>query len=787
MNGDGGESDESEDEDGSGKEEETLKVGKLGDLFPDGEESDEDDDEDDNKLGGGDSDSDSDDDDEDDDDDDDGLLPIEKANRKLQKIKDQDDQLAEDELQLNVKSQDLFEFPGEGEDDDPDKVVTLQDVQQRIKDIVLVLSDFNKYRQENRTRQEYILLLRQDLCLYYSYNDFLMEKLMNMFPLNELLEFLEASEVQRPLTIRTNNLKTRRRDLASALINRGVNLDPLGKWSKVGLVVYNTQVPLGATPEYLAGHYMIQGASSLLPVMALAPQENERILDMCSAPGGKSSHIAAIMKNTGTLFANDANRDRIKAIVGNFHRLGIINTVISCEDGCNYKNIMTGFDRVLLDAPCTGTGVVAKDPSVKQSKAPVDIQRCYNLQRRLILSAIDCLSAKSTTGGYLVYSTCSILPEENEWVIDYALKKRNVKLVSTGLDFGTEGFVNYREHRFHPSMKLTRRYYPHTHNMDGFFVAKLKKFSDAIPVSSEPDVQEDNNEEEANENTDLNYSLGTDADEKKFKRKLDQKEKKLAEKKKHDKKYVVKTFEKPVVQIKKRKLSETESGVGGAVKNVKKNKIEGTSATNKTTTVQQSSQKLTNGTKHVNGNVAAAVKQQTKEKKVNQKQQQQKSNVQPPTTEVETKQQQKQQKKNKTATNKIVQPTIKITPPTPHKASVNETKTTTPEKKNKKNKTNKNTKGVDDEKNNKKEGDTPSTTTTPVKVNIDASIKMKKKIEKQNGKGTKQIGKLSATTTAVVVAADSKKKEVNQTNKSNNKNSNQNQGKNKQNKKNNKK
>ena len=114
----------------------------------------------------------------------------------------------------------------------------------------------------------------------------MIEKFLQVFHINEIVEVLEANEVQRPVTIRTNTLKTRRRDLAQSLISRGVNLDPVGKWSKVGLVVYSSQVPLGATPEYLGGHYILQGASSLLPVMALAPQPGERVLDMASAPGG---------------------------------------------------------------------------------------------------------------------------------------------------------------------------------------------------------------------------------------------------------------------------------------------------------------------------------------------------------------------------------------------------------------------------------------------------------------------------------------------------------------------
>ncbi|KAH8407684.1 hypothetical protein KR222_010719 [Zaprionus bogoriensis] len=480
---DSSEEEENEEEatsdDDDDNDDDDAQVGKLDDLFDGDEESSEFDVSDEEQETDDEDNGDEDDDDEADDD----KLPIERANKKLKKRQAEDAELAEKELQMTVDQADVFQLPEPGEEAETE--LSLQDVQQRIKDITQVLTDFARFRQEGRSRSEYVDQLRRDLCLYYSYNEFLMSKLMDIFKLSDLLEYLEASEVARPLTIRTNSLKTRRRDLAGALINRGVNLDPLGKWTNVGLVIFNSTVPLGATPEYLAGHYMIQGASSMLPVIALAPQENERVLDMCSAPGGKGSHIAAVMKNTGVLFANDANRDRIKAVVANFHRLGIVNAVVSCEDATKFRNIMTGFDRVLLDAPCTGTGVVSKDPSVKTTKSEIDVQRCYNLQRKLLLTAIDCVDAKSSTGGYIVYSTCSVLPEENEWVIDYALKKRNVKLVPLGIDFGEPGFTKFRQHRYHPSLNLSKRFYPHTNNMDGFYVAKLKKFSNTIPITKE--------------------------------------------------------------------------------------------------------------------------------------------------------------------------------------------------------------------------------------------------------------------------------------------------------------
>ncbi|XP_015783315.1 25S rRNA (cytosine-C(5))-methyltransferase nop2 [Tetranychus urticae] len=418
-------------------------------------------------------------DDDDDSDDDDE----ERKKRKEEKIRKK----YEDMELRRADPDELFQLPTTEELDQIDQATGFQptSLKERIGEINFILANFKERRQEGKTRKDYLAVLKHDLCALYDYNDFLMGKFMELFKPTELIQFVESSESQRPVTIRTNTLKTRRKDLAQALINRGVNLDPIGEWSRVGLVIYDSQVPIGATPEYLAGHYMLQGAASLLPVMALAPRENEKILDMCSAPGGKTTHIAAIMKNTGILFANDVNKDRAKATKGNIHRLGINNCVLSSVDGRKFPNVMKGFDRVLLDAPCSGTGVISKDNAVKTMKDEKDIGRCSMLQKQLILAAIDCLDADSPTGGYLVYSTCSVLVEENEWVVNYALKKRNVKLAPTGINFGREGFSRFRERRFHPSLNLTRRFYPHAHNTDGFFVAKLKKFSNSIPVKTQ--------------------------------------------------------------------------------------------------------------------------------------------------------------------------------------------------------------------------------------------------------------------------------------------------------------
>ncbi|GAA5930592.1 hypothetical protein JCM1841_006815 [Sporobolomyces salmonicolor] len=384
----------------------------------------------------------------------------------------------------------MEELEGAGSDDDDDdddedgglkagQLEDLRQVEKRMRTAARILSHWKELGpQAGMSRSDLVTQLIADICQYHGYTPFLAEKLFELFGVEEALEFFTSSDTPRPLTLRVNTLKARRRDLAQALINRGVNLEPLeGGWSKVGLQVFSggAGVPVGATPEYLAGHYILQSASSFLPVMALDPQPHERCLDMSAAPGGKTTYMSALMGNTGEVWANDSSRGRIKGLGGNVARLGCKNVVITNVDGREFPKIMGGFDRVLLDAPCSGTGVISKDQSVKVNKTERDFILLGHLQKQLILSAIDSVSANSEKGGYVVYSTCSVTTEENEAVVSYALRKRpHVKLVDTGLPFGKEGFKSFRGKQFGKGIELTKRFYPHVHNMDGFYVAKFK-------------------------------------------------------------------------------------------------------------------------------------------------------------------------------------------------------------------------------------------------------------------------------------------------------------------------
>ena len=438
---------------------------------------------------------------EEEDEEEDELLEIEREAQLVDEEMEMEKAEAEEELRRTVREQtSVYHLPTHDEitTANADRVVPPSELRQHVESILEVLADFKARREQGRARKEYMDMLGYFLAELYGYLPELVEYFLTMFGPTETVEFMEASDKPRPMVIRTNTLKVRRKDLAAALIKRGVSLDPLASWSKVGLKIVESPVPMGATPEYLGGFYMLQSAASMCPVLALSPEPQEKVLDMSAAPGGKTSYIAQLMKNTGVVVANDLKAARQKATVANMHRLGVKNVIACIHDGRKMGHMFKNrFDRILLDAPCSGLGVISRDPSVKVQRTIEDVKQCAHLQKELLLAAIDALKCKNTTGGVMVYSTCSVSIAENEEVVQYALSKRDIKLIDTGLDFGTPGFVRYQQKRFHPTLNLTRRFYPHVHNMDGFFVAKIQKLSDKIPGQGEETAQEGDEEEHA--------------------------------------------------------------------------------------------------------------------------------------------------------------------------------------------------------------------------------------------------------------------------------------------------
>ena len=405
---------------------------------------------------------------------------INTSKTKKKKLKPEKDNINSEESEESMESMnEIEEIPLEKQN------IDISEIKIRIQTLLSILSDFNKKRDPSKTRSFYINELKNLSMQYYDYNSDICDLIFNLFAPNEAIDFMESNQNQKIITIRSNSLKIKRRELAKNLIQRGVNLDPIGEWTKVGLKIYSSQVPIGATPEYLSGQYMLQSASSFLPVLALNPQPNEKILDMCASPGGKSTYISQLMKNTGLLVANDLKKERLKSLFFNVHRLGIKNCIITNYDGRYFPKLYNKFDRVLLDAPCSGLGIINKDQSIKVNRTYKEILNNSKLQKELILSAIDSVNLKGTSKGIIVYSTCSISVEENEWVVDYALKHRYIKVIDTGINLGENGFVSFREKHFHPSLKNTKRIYPHIHGMDGFFIAKLQKYADGIKEKKE--------------------------------------------------------------------------------------------------------------------------------------------------------------------------------------------------------------------------------------------------------------------------------------------------------------
>lgn len=232
------------------------------------------------------------------------------------------------------------------------------------------------------------------------------------------------------------------------------------------------QPSLGSTIEYLKGYYYIQDLSSCIAVEELEIHAGSDlvVLDMAAAPGGKTTHIAQKLDNKGAIFACELNSNRLASLLFNLSRCFVQNTIVLNIKAEEINELELQFDRVLLDAPCTCEGIIMKDHSRKKSRNLVDLETCSNRQKKMIISGFDVLKPN----GLLIYCTCSFAPEENEMIIQHLLNNHKDAKIEP-LNYGMDGLTSFSKYQFDKKMVHTKRFYPHIHSTNGFFIAKIRK------------------------------------------------------------------------------------------------------------------------------------------------------------------------------------------------------------------------------------------------------------------------------------------------------------------------
>ena len=237
--------------------------------------------------------------------------------------------------------------------------------------------------------------------------------------MGEEYEIFAKNLVERPRkSIRVNTIKISSKELVKKLEENGWKLERI-PWFEDGFFVEVSPRSLTRTFEYYLGFYYIQEASSMIPPLVLDPKPGEIILDLCAAPGSKTTQMAAMMRNEGLIIANDNNLNRLKALRGNLQKCGVVNCVVTYMNGKFFWKKGLKFKKILLDVPCSGSGSIVTTWRIMEEWSEGLIRSLGNLQKMLLVSACRCLEKE----GVIVYSTCSMEPEENEEIIDFAIKR----------------------------------------------------------------------------------------------------------------------------------------------------------------------------------------------------------------------------------------------------------------------------------------------------------------------------------------------------------------------------
>ena len=296
-------------------------------------------------------------------------------------------------------------------------------------------------------------------------------------------EFFDISYTRAPNSIRCNTLKISVNELKSRLENYGWKLkQPFKEFPEV-MIIESKLEPgeIGKTKEHLLGYYYVQEISSMLPMLALKPEAGDFILDLCASPGSKTTQAASMMKNEGTIIANEVNLGRIGILNSNLERCGVMNTIVTRKEGvalCEkfLKKTQFKFDKILVDAPCSGEGTLRKSPKTFLMWNPNMIKKIARTQRRLAEAACKLLKV----GGTMIYSTCTLAPEENEMIVNYLLNKFDIKIEKLTLPLKFRcGVCEWEGEKLNKDVENCLRSYPQDNNTDGFFVAMIRKISEA--------------------------------------------------------------------------------------------------------------------------------------------------------------------------------------------------------------------------------------------------------------------------------------------------------------------
>jgi NOL1/NOP2/sun family putative RNA methylase len=308
------------------------------------------------------------------------------------------------------------------------------------------------------------------------------ERLDKLFSTAQVEQILASFCSERHTTLRANTLKISADELFTQLTEAGIALEKVPWWENA-FVVKDLALRQVHHPLYVEGALYVQSLSSMIPPLVLDPQPNEKILDLTAAPGSKTTQTAAMMNNTGEIVANDLSPIRLFKLQANLKAQGVTNTFARKGPGQYlWEKYPEYFDRTLVDVPCGMEGRFScldaetyEDWSVKKIKE-LSMRQCH-----LLRSAVTA----TKPGGVIIYSTCTLAPEENEAVVNWLLEKEGDAVELESIEIPhlemTPGITEWEGKSYHPTLAQTARILP-SEKMEGFFVAKIRKLRSSVPV-----------------------------------------------------------------------------------------------------------------------------------------------------------------------------------------------------------------------------------------------------------------------------------------------------------------